>query len=78
MAIAIEQIYFIVIAFLYLESKQISSSKSNQSCRPDTLFIIRQDPTKFAESDRKNGPYGLFSGSSLFSPHKGAHPRVLK
>ena len=33
LAIAIKQIHIRVIAFVYLECKQISSSKSDQSCR---------------------------------------------
>ena len=37
---AIEQIRVKVIALVYLEYKQISSSKSNQG---NTLFIIRTD-----------------------------------
>ena len=47
LAIAIKQIHIRVIAFVYLECKQISSSKSDQLCRYlNTLFIIRTDSHK--------------------------------
>ena len=42
LAIAVKQIQIIVIAFVYLECKQISSSKSDQPCTGiNTLFLIR-------------------------------------
>ena len=52
LAIAIKQIHIRVIAFVYLECKQISSSKSDQPCTDiNTLFIIRTELHKIIYPD---------------------------
>ena len=56
LGLAIEQIHVIVIAFVYLEHTQISSSKSiRQACMQYSLFILGQPRTKLYTAISRRG-----------------------
>ena len=79
---------FLVIAFVYLEYKQISSSKLDQSCRQYPVNRLTQNYVPslgqnhmklyalFRISRKKN--LTLSSSTSLYRPYKGVHPLRLE